>query len=212
MRRKSKFINFVELILLIAIFHYNFYNYQMKFTFVNLTAILILAILFSSACNNDSLTNDSTNSSAKNSNQITEASGENANTAKDDIDELEKIIKLPLLPEEANYWEENLSDSNRNNQNSAPNSKKIIAVLKFSPENAAQLVSHIEKIKPPVDSQIDAESRFPAELVAQSQLSGDETLKGKSYAVDDFLQTPYRSGKITRIENTDYFVLELTTN
>lgn len=184
----------------------------MKFTFVNLTAVLMLAILFSSACNDDNLTNDSTNSSAENSNQATNANGENTNAAKDDIEELGKIIKLPLLPEEANYWEENLSVADGNNQNSALNAKKLVAVLKFSPENAAQLISHIEKIRPPADSQIDAESRFPSELVAQSQLSGDETLRGKSYAAADFLQTPYKSGKITRVENTDYFVLELTTN
>ncbi len=181
----------------------------MKFTFVNLTAILIVVVFFSSACNNDNLTNP-TNSSTENSNQINGANGENANSAKDDIDELGKIIKLPLLPEEANYWEENSTESG-GNQNSAQN-KKFVAVLKFSPENAAQLVSHIEKTRPPVDLKIDAESRFPAELVAQSQLSGDETLKGKSYAADDFLQIPYRRGKITRVENTDYFVLELTTN
>ena len=182
----------------------------MKFTFVNLTAILILAILFSSACSNNNPTNEATDLTAKNSNQTNMANGSNSNPAKDDIDELGKIIKLPLLPEEANYWEENLNESGVN-QNSGVN-KKIVAVLKLSPENAAQLVENIVKIKPPTDSDIDAESRFPAELIAQSQLSGDETLKGKSYAADDFLQPPYKSGKITRIENTDYFVLELTTN
>lgn len=173
----------------------------MKFTLVNLTAILIIVILFSSACNNDNPPN-ADDASTKNSNQIGAANGENIGSANDDIDELGKIIKLPLPPEEVSYWEENSTEKN----------KGIIAVLKFSPENAAQLVSQIEKIKPPFDSQIDAESRFPAELVAQSQLSGDETLKGKSYAADDFLQPPYKSGKITRIENTDYFVIELTTN
>ena len=182
----------------------------MKFTFVNLAAIFILVILFSSACSNDNPTGNNIDLSAKNSNQTADANSENTNSSKDDIDELGKVIKLPLLPEEANYWEENLTDS-AGNQNSALN-KKIIAVLKFSPRDAAELVSHIEKIKLPVDSAIDSESRFPAELIAQSQLSGDETLKGKSYAADDFLQPPYRSGKITRIENTDYFVLELTTN
>jgi hypothetical protein len=182
----------------------------MKFTFVNLTAILIIAVLFSSACNNNNPTNETSDLSARNTNQTNVANDGNANPAKDDIDELGKIIKLPLLPEEANYWEENLTTSG-NNQNSAAN-KKIVAVLKLSPENAAQLVENIEKIRPPTDSGIDAESRFPAELIAQSQLSGDETLKGKSYAADDFLQPPYKGGKITRIENTDYFVLELTTN
>lgn len=184
----------------------------MKFTFVNLASVLLLALLFSSACSNDALRNGNTDLSAGNSNQTGAASGENANLAKDDIDELGKIIKLPLMPVEANYWEENLNESNAGSQNSAPKGKKIVAVLKFSSENAAQLVNQIEKIRPPSDAEIDAERRFPAELVAQSQLSGDETLKGKSYAADEFLQTPYTNGKITRIENTDYFVLEVTTN
>lgn len=183
----------------------------MKFTFVNLTAVLVFALLFSSACRNDDSPLREVNSSTKNSNQTASADSENANSAKDDIDELGKIIKLPLVPEEANYWEENLKAVDGNNQNSSQKGKKIVAVLKFSPENAAQLVSHIEKIKPPIDAVIDTESQFPVELIAQSQLSGDETLKGKSYAADDFLQPPYNKGKITRVENTDYFVLELTT-
>ena len=184
----------------------------MKFTFVNLTAVLVFVLLFSSACKNSDSTLREVNSSTKNSNQIAITNSENANSVKDDIDELGKIIKLPLVPEDANYWEENLTESNVGNQNSAQKRKKLVAVLKFSPENAAQLVSHIEKIKPPIDAVIDSESQFPAELIAQSQLSGDETLKGKSYAADDFAQTPYNKGKITRIENTDYFVLELTTD
>lgn len=195
----------------IAICGYYFYNSGMKFTFVNLTAVLILSILFLSACNEDP-TGDGKNPIANSSNQPANANGETANAARDDIDELGKIIKLPVSPEEANYWEENLSGTDSSNQNSVSKAKKIVAVLKFSSENAAQLISNIEKIKPPTDSEIDAENRFPAELIAQSQLSGDETLKGKSYAADDFLQTPYNVGKITRIENTDYFVLELTTD
>lgn len=182
----------------------------MKFTRVNLIVFLIFAILLSSACNNENSAGNNAENSLKNLNQTADSIGRNANSSNDDIDELERIIKLPFLPEEANYWEENLPVSNAN-QNSVSN-KKLIVVLKFSPENAAQLINQIEKIKPPGDSTIDSESRFPAELVAQSQLSGDETLKGKSYAADDFLQPPYKNGKITRIENTDYFVLELTTN
>jgi hypothetical protein len=184
----------------------------MKFTLLNLTAILTFIILFSAACSNDNQSGNVNNLSAVNSNQIGDARVKNANAAKDDVDELGKIIKLPLMPEEATYWEENVNKSDNDNQNSASNGKKFIVVLKYSPENAAQLVSQIEKIKLPVDAEVDAESQFPAELVAQSQLSGDETLKGKSFAADDFFQTPYNNGKITRIENTDYFVLELTTN
>ncbi len=182
----------------------------MKFTLVNLLIIALFIVLFLTACGNNGSTGDVNNSSDGNLNQAAAANAENANSAKDDIDELGKIIKLPLAPEEANYWEENLT-STEGSKNPAQNGKKIVAVLKFSPENAAQLIAQIERLKPPIDAEIDAESRFPAELIAQSQLSGDESLKGKSYAADDFFQTPYTNGKISRIENSDYFVLELAT-
>ena len=184
----------------------------MKFTLLNLTAILILLVFFSSACSLDYSANNSGNQSGGNSNQINPAMANAADAAKDDVDELGKIIRLPLMPEEANYWEENLSKADDGNQISAPKEKKIVVVLKYSPENAAELVSRLEKIKTPIESEVDAENRFPAELVAQSQLSGDETLKGKSYAADDFFQAPYNNGKITRIDDTNYFVLELTTS
>ncbi len=64
--------------------------------------------------------------------------------------------------------------------------------------------------KPAAEADIDAETWFPAELIAQSQLSGDESLKGTAFAADDFLHEPYNQGKITRINDTNYFVLELT--
>lgn len=182
----------------------------MKFTLVNLTATCLLALLLLAGCGNADLTNGNSNSFAQNSNQISGANGENSNSAQDDIEELGKIIKLPLAPEEVNYWEENFKKPAAESQNTGRAGKKLVVVLKFSPENAALLTGQIERIRLPVDSQIDAENRFPAELVAQSQLSGDESLKGKSYAADDFFQPPYSDGKITRIENSDYFVLELT--
>ncbi len=78
----------------------------------------------------------------------------------------------------------------------------------FNAEDAGQIVSQAEKYQPAAAAQIDAENWFPAELIAQSQLSGDETLKGTSYAAGDFLQPPFNTGRITRIDNTDYFVLE----
>ncbi len=197
---------------MIAIFKFYFYNVSMKFTFVNLTAVFIFLLLSLNACKNSDSTNQDLNSSNRNSNQTIITNSENTNAVRDDIDELGKIIKLPLVPEEVNYWEENSIEASGGNQDAAQIRKKMVVVLKFSPENAAQLVTHIEKIKPPIDAAIDAESQFPAELIAQSQLSGDETLKGKSYAADDFLQTPFNRGKITRIENTDYFVLELNAD
>ncbi len=88
--------------------------------------------------------------------------------------------------------------------------KKLTAVVKFSSEASDNIVRQAESVKPLVAIEIDAETWFPAELVAQSQLSGDESLKGTSFAADNFLQPPYNQGKITRVNETDYFVLELT--
>lgn len=182
----------------------------MKFTLVNSTAVFIFATMSMTSCSSEDSSNVNVNSSSSTSNKTSNQREENAQAAKDDIDELEKIVKLPLAPDEVNYWEETILKTKDNNRNPAQTGKKIVAVLKFSPDAAAQLIGQIETIRPPADSEIDAEDRFPAELVAQSQLSGDETLKGKSYAADNFFQSPYNSGKITRVENSDYFVLELT--
>ncbi len=112
-------------------------------------------------------------------------------------EELGLIVNLPYESDEA-IWKE---DAAR---------KKVTAVLRFSPDVAKTIVGQAEKVRPPLDVQIPAESWFPAELVAQSQMSGDANLKGKAYAAKDFYMEPYTDGTITRVDGTDYFVLELT--
>lgn len=144
------------------------------------------------------------NSAAANNEQISNSTQVLAN---DDVEELGKIIKLPIEPEEATYSESNLND--KVSAPSASNTKKFLAVLKFSAENAVQIAASAGKYKSPTPADVEAESWFPPELVAQSQISGDEALKGVAYSADDFIQTPFNSGKLTRINNTDYFVLEL---
>ncbi|MDQ3042529.1 MAG: hypothetical protein M3R11_09180, partial [Acidobacteriota bacterium] len=71
------------------------------------------------------------------------------------------------------------------------------------------IVASAERYKTPAPADIDAEDWFPPELVAKSQESGDASLKGIGYAANDFLQPPYSNGRLTRINDTDYFVLEL---
>lgn len=128
--------------------------------------------------------------------QANQASNGNLSAAKDDLEELGKIINLPVMPEEAMWRDE---------------AKKITAVIRFAPADAENIAGQAAAYKPAgVAADIDAESWFPAELIAQSQLSGDETLKGTAFAANDFLREPYNQGKITRIDNTNYFVLELT--
>ncbi len=134
----------------------------------------------------------------------------NALAAKDDLEELEKIIKLPAAPEETTYREEDLNTLNKEQNANAPEKKRLTAVLKFSAADASRIVEQAVKHKPAQPSEIEAEDWFPAELIAQSQLSGDETLKGETFAADDFFQPPYARGNLTRIGDTNYFVLELS--
>ena len=170
----------------------------MKISQAKLILSLALSIFLLNACAGNKTAN--TNSFAPTADSKTGV------VANDDIGELGKIIKLPVVPEEATYSEINL-----NNENSATNKKKLVAVLKFSVEDANQIVAQAEKYNPPVPADIDAENWFPPELVAKSQETGDDFLKGVAYAANDFLQTPFINGKLTRINETNYFVLELSS-
>ncbi len=153
--------------------------------------LVFFAALFLNAC---APPNTNSNNSAK----ANKPSNTNADTTKDDTEEFAKIVKLPVQPEEVS-WRESAD-------------KKIIAVLKFSATEANNLVAQIEKHKPAQNAEVNAENWFPPELVAQSQQAGDATLKGKEYAANDFFLAPYTKGKITRIDSTNYFILELSAS
>jgi hypothetical protein len=175
---------------------------QAKFWF----GLFGIVFLFNSCARNETA---NTNSIASNANQSLNPAIEIV--AKDDVEELGKIIKLPLAPEEATYKENDSNVKSSEPRPPAPNEKKMVAVLKFSAKDAELIAANAEKYKSPVPADVEAESWFPPELIAKSQISGDEALKGVSYAANDFLQPPFNNGKLTRINNTDYFVLELAS-
>lgn len=166
-------------------------------------ALLMLTAIFT-ACGSNNAANSNAAGQTANS-----ANSNSAASVKDDIEELELTIKLPFHPEEAVWREDVLGKTGDNRVPPAPSDKKLIAVLRFLKDDADKITAQAEKYKAAVPETINSETWFPAELVAQSQTSGDETLKGKTYAADDFYNAPYADGKLTRIEGTDYFVLEL---
>lgn len=164
---------------------------------------LLIAAIFTACGANNTANSNAANQSANSANSNGAAS------LKDDIEELELTIKLPFHPEEAVWREEVLGKAGDNRMPPAPTDKKLVAVLRFLKDDADKITAQAEKYKPAAPEIINSENWFPAELVAQSQTSGDETLKGKSYAANDFYNVPYADGKLTRIDGTDYFVLEL---
>ena len=164
--------------------------------------IALIGFIFLTACPSNSSQND-------NSNTANSANSNNTVTAiKDNIDELEMTIKIPFHPEEA-FWREDTLGKTVDNRVPGPNDKKLIAILRFLKEDADKIVVQAAKYKAAAPETISPENWFPAELIAQSRTSGDETLKGSAYAANDFFNLPYSDGKITRIEGTNYFVLEL---
>ncbi len=179
----------------IAITRRNFYNDVMRIYPAKSILALWLTIIFLNACAVNKTENS--NAAAPNSNQTTVSKGEIV--VQDDVENLAKLIKLPFTPEEATFTETDSKD------------KKLVAVLKFTPANANAIIANAEKHKSPVAADIDAEMWFPPELIAKSQESGDEVLKGNEYAANDFFQSSYSNGKLTRINDTNYFVLELNT-
>ena len=176
----------------------------MKTLFAGIIFVLIATVVLLNACGGEEINkNISTSDNLQNANP--------ASLVKDDVEEFGKTIKLPFEPEEVVWQDDNLKDKNVGNRVPAPNERRIVAVLKFTSEDSNRLIAQAEKFAPAKLAEIDAESWFPVELIAQSQLAGDETLKGNSYAADDFFLEPFNKGKFTHVANTNYFVLELTS-
>lgn len=165
--------------------------------------IFLAGLLIISACSN------AENSNQTNTNQTTETNANITVAARDDAAELGKIINLPVMPEnseEEAVWREEPV----NNQPDA-NNRRLIAVLFYTPENSKKLIALIEKHKPAEEAEIQAESWFPAELVAQGRTSGNDTIKGAAYSAADFVKPPFANGRITHVSGTDFFILELFT-
>jgi hypothetical protein len=162
---------------------------------------IILSLIFlgqlANACSSGVVNNS--NSSRNNANQNSQRA------ASDKVEELGLLVILPLEPEETVFREDPAVSSDGSHQST----KKLTAVLKYSAADAEKLSALIERSSPPLSATVSTETWFPAELIAQSDLSGDDTLKGDSFAAADFYQAPYTEGKITRIEGSNYFVLEL---
>jgi hypothetical protein len=185
----------------------------MKASSIRLLCVFLLSASFFAACKTyDSDENLVRQTPEKNQNAMIENIGENQSPAKDDPEELQKYIKIPFETEEA-LWKIEPVVKNQTDDRTAPGptDTKLIAVLKFKSADAQKIVEQAEKYKPATETSMNVESWFPPELVAKSQESADETIKGSVYSPQDFVQAPYLNGSLTRIAGTDYFVLELFT-
>jgi ABC-type Fe3+-hydroxamate transport system substrate-binding protein len=152
-------------------------------------ALLLSATVFIAACGGPSPANSNT---AANSN----SPQTNSNAARTNVEELGMLVNVPYESEEV-FWKDDASH------------KRIVAVLRFPQGESNRLIADAEKIRPAQNVSVNTESWFPQELIAQSEMTGDDTLNGKSYSANAFYQDAFNDGRIIRINDTDYFVLEL---
>jgi hypothetical protein len=156
---------------------------------------LILALL--SACTLISGCGGGANSNNVSNGLVGNTANDASSSAKTNVEELGLLINMPYDAEEI-VWKEDTQH------------KKVIAVLRFSPEDSKKLVAEAEKIKTPEKVTLSTQTWFPPELIAQGGAGGEDTVEGRAYAANAFFQPPYSEGRITRVEDSDYFVLEVT--
>src|SRR3982750_1248981 len=178
---------------------YSPYNYVMRVSQAALLAAFMLTIFGLAGCTGKNAANSN---SAANSNRASNAS----EVPKDNSDEFALIVRLPQVPEDV-VWKETVADPATSPDPTL--TKRLIAVMRFTPENSARLKEELTRVHQAIPESVDSESWYPAELAAQSNVSGDGKIAGQSYAADEFLQEPSVQGKVTHIANTDYFILEL---
>lgn len=120
---------------------------------------------------------------------------EKPNATKTNVEELRMLLNIPYDAEQSD-WQEDVSH------------KKLTAVLRFSAADCDKIVADALRFRAPENVTIQSESWFPDELIAQGELSGDNTLKGTSYGANAFYQDAFNGGRLIRVEGTSYFVLE----
>lgn len=166
------------------------YNEQMSFAKTTAILALFSGSAMLSACGGSA--NTAANSA------VSKPANENANAVRSNVEELGLLVNVSYDTDDI-AWKEDAAH------------KKIIAVLLFNPADSAKIVTEAEKIKPAETVSLPSQTWYPAELIAQSETGGGDVLNGRSYAANQFFQEPYTSGRIVRVENTDYFILELSS-
>lgn len=168
------------------------YNCGMAhFRLMCLYVLLGLSVL-ASACGGSGTSNGPVSGVQGNTNSHT------SRAPRTNVEELRLLVNVPYDVEDV-AWKEDTA------------SKSLIAVLRFSPTDSDKIVAEAERSGAPQAGVISPEAWFPDELIAQSAMSGDNILKGLSYSAAAFLHEPYSAGKLTRIDDTDYFILEASS-
>ena len=89
--------------------------------------------------------------------------------------------------------------------------KTLTAAFRLSPDDARKLSDQLSTRGPGAPKEVAVEDWFPAELVAQGTTSGAATVPATAFPANDLYQPPFTQGTISRVDATDYFVIELNS-
>ena len=142
------------------------------------------------------------------SNASTVASNNAANAPRDNEDEFELLVNLPVEPEDV-VWKD-AAQLDHSKANSGAANDRMVAVLRFTPERANELVSSLGAPLAPSNRSFDCENWYPAELIAQCSVSGDGKFTGEMFSAASILKPPFTDGRLTRVDKTGFFILELS--
>lgn len=117
--------------------------------------------------------------------------------ANDKPEELGMLINFSLEPEDI-VWQQ------------AESPKRIVAVFRLDQEETKKLVERLTAVSQGAPKTITVEDWFPPELVAGGEATDASTVDGTAYPAQDFYQPPFSQGTITRIDNADFFVIEIS--
>ena len=123
--------------------------------------------------------------------------------AKDNPEELGTLVTLPVKLEDVAWREQTVTAPDGRDR------KRLLATFQLLPEESQAMVEAAEKHGPGQDRRIPTEDWFPPELTTQSEMSADEGITVRSYPAKDFYSSKYAEGTISRVGNSDFFVLEL---
>lgn len=140
------------------------------------------------------------NSASNNANAGTALAQTGKEGVSDNPQELAALITFTLEPDDLAWKEFPAKDGQR---------KRVLAVFQFGPEETRKLVERVAKIRPAKQVSLTIEKWFPTELTTQSEMNSDEGIPAVSYAADEFYLEPFTEGTLSRVDNTDFFVLEL---
>ena len=153
-------------------------------------ASLLILLLLLSSCSAPAGNASSANSEGNRVAQV-------PRKANDKPEELGMLINFTLEPEDI-LWR----------QTETP--RKVVAVFRLAEEDTKKLADSLSARSPGAARSVAVEDWFPTELVAGGEATGGSSVDGTAYPADEFFQPPFTQGTITRVNDTDFFVLELT--